>query len=375
MKAMKRYIIAIIGLMLCCGLRAQTRTCRYWFDGNLEQSVTTSFSGNVWDTEIDVSQLPDGIHSLHYYLTDTTSTPVKGYFFHKVSNIGASSLEYRYWFDNHHNNLHSGTVGNGTFQLDVSNLATGLHTLHLIVKGSNYSATRSYLFIKTDIADLDVNLSYHCWFDEDFGHQQTGTLGDGNLLLDVTALEDGEHVVRIFLEGSTVAAPQCFIFTKHPATADTYEITATAVPAEGGTITGAGTYYENNTCILTATPNEGYSFICWKENGSVVSQEATYTFTVTGNRNLVAQFSGTGVDEYEGESLVLYPNPVNDMLFVESIGITRKCEVYSLSGQLMLSLTECSERLEVPVENLPTGAYMVRLVTDRFVKTSKFVKK
>ena len=374
MKAMKRYIIAIIGLMLCCGLRAQTRTCRYWFDGNLEQSVTTSFSGNVWDTEIDVSQLPDGIHSLHYYLTDTTSTPVKGYFFHKVSNIGASSLEYRYWFDNHHNNLHSGTVGNGTFQLDVSNLATGLHTLHLIVKGSNYSATRSYLFIKTDIADLGVNLSYHCWFDEDFGHQQTGTLGDGNLLLDVTALEDGVHVVRIFLEGSTVAAPQCFIFTKHPATADTYEITATAVPAEGGTITGAGTYYENNTCILTATPNEGYSFVCWKENGSVVSQEATYTFTVTGNRNLVAQFSGTGVDEYEGESLVLYPNPVNDMLFVESIGITRKCEVYSLSGQLMLSLTECSERLEIPVEKLPAGAYMVRLVTDKFVKTSKFIK-
>ena len=374
MKAMKRYIIAIIGLMLCCGLRAQTRTCCYWFDGNLGQSVTTIFSGNVWDTEIDVSQLPDGIHSLHYYLTDTTSTPVKGYFFHKVSNIGASSLEYRYWFDNHHNDLHNGTVGNGTFQLDVSNLATGLHTLHLMVKGSNYNSTRSYLFIKTDLADLGVNLSYHCWFDEDFSHQQTGALGDGNLLVDVTALEDGEHVVRIFLEGSTVAAPQSYIFMKGGEGA-TYEITASAVPADGGTITGAGTYYENNTCTLTATPNEGYSFVCWKENGNVISQEATYTFTVTGNRNLVAQFSGTGVDEFEGESLVLYPNPVNDLLFVESIGIIRKCEVYSLTGQLMLSLTEGSERLEVPVENLPDGTYMVRLVTDRFVKTSKFVKK
>ena len=308
MKAMKRYIIAIIGLMLSYGLKAQTRTCRYWFDGNLEQSVTTSFNGNTWDGQIDVSQLPDGIHSLHYYLTDTTSTPVKGFLFHKISTISTSDLRYYYWFD------------------------------------------------------------------EDYGHQQTGALGDGNLLLDVTALEDGEHVVRIFLEGSTVAAPQSYIFMKGGEGA-TYEITASAVPADGGTITGAGTYYENNTCTLTATPNEGYSFVCWKENGSVISQEATYTFTVTGNRNLVAQFSGTGVDEFEGESLVLYPNPVNDLLFVESIGIIRKCEVYSLTGQLMLSLTEGSERLEVPVENLPDGTYMVRLVTDRFVKTSKFVKK
>ena len=374
MKAMKRYIIAIIGLMLCCGLRAQTRTCQYWFDGNYGQCVTTSFSGNVWNAEIDVSQLTDGIHTLHYYLTDTTSTPIRGYLFHKVSTIPTSELRYNYWFDNNQNNMQSGTLGSGTFQLDVSELSTGVHTLHIIVRGSNYASTRSYLFIKTEMADLGVNLSYHCWFDEDFGHQQTGVLGDGNLLLDVAALEDGEHIVRIFLEGSTVAAPQSYVFVKG-GDAETYEITATAVPTEGGTITGTGTYYENNLCTLTATPNEGYSFVCWKESGNFISDQSSYTFTVTGNRNLVAQFSGTGVNEYEGESFVLYPNPVKDKLIVESIGDIRQCEVYSITGQLLLSLTNCSERLEIPVEKLPAGTYLVRLVTDQFVKTSKFIKK
>ena len=306
---MKRFIIAIIGLLLCNGLSAQTHTCRYWFDGNIGQSVTTSFDGNVWDAEIDVSQLADGIHILHYYLTDINSTPVKGYLFHKISTLEASSLEYRYWFDNNHNNM------------------------------------------------------------------QSGTLGNGNLLLDVSGLEDGEHIVRIFLEGSNVAATQSYIFVKG-GDAEIYEITAMAMPADGGTITGAGSYYADNICTLTATPNAGYSFVCWKENGSIVSEQASYTFTVNGNRNLVAQFSGTGVEEYEDESIIaLYPNPVEEKLVAKSLVAIRQCEVYSISGQLILSVTNCSDRLEVPVEGLHQGVYLVKMVTDKFVRTKKFVKK
>ena len=69
-----------------------------------------------------------------------------------------------------------------------------------------------------------------------------------------------------------------------------YFITATANPTEGGTITGDGAYHYNQSCTLTATANEGYDFINWTENGNVVSNDAAYTFTVTGNRALVANF-------------------------------------------------------------------------------------
>jgi hypothetical protein len=149
-----------------------------------------------------------------------------------------------------------------------------------------------------------------------------------------------------------------------------------AMPADGGTITGAGSYYADNICTLTATPNAGYSFVCWKENGSIVSEQASYTFTVNGNRNLVAQFSGTGVEEYEDESIIaLYPNPVEEKLVAKSLVAIRQCEVYSISGQLILSVTNCSDRLEVPLEGLPQGVYLVKMVTDKFVRTKKFVKK
>lgn len=69
-----------------------------------------------------------------------------------------------------------------------------------------------------------------------------------------------------------------------------YTITATSNPEEGGEISGMGTYQEGTECTLTATPNEGYTFTNWTENGSVVSMNASYTFTVNGNRTLVANF-------------------------------------------------------------------------------------
>ena len=70
----------------------------------------------------------------------------------------------------------------------------------------------------------------------------------------------------------------------------TYTITATANPTTGGTITGSGTFDQGATCTLTATANEGYTFINWTERGDVVSTEAIYSFAVTGNRELIANF-------------------------------------------------------------------------------------
>ena len=69
-----------------------------------------------------------------------------------------------------------------------------------------------------------------------------------------------------------------------------WEIMATADPEEGGTVSGVGTHEQGTTCTLTATPNEGYFFVNWTEDGMEVSADEEYSFTVEGNRNLVAHF-------------------------------------------------------------------------------------
>ena len=66
-------------------------------------------------------------------------------------------------------------------------------------------------------------------------------------------------------------------------------ISVTANPIEG-TVTGAGEYEDGATATITATPNFDYVFVNWTLNGEVVSSEATYTFTVTADAHLEANF-------------------------------------------------------------------------------------
>ena len=71
-------------------------------------------------------------------------------------------------------------------------------------------------------------------------------------------------------------------------------ISATANPTEGGTVSGYGLYASGESCTLIAMANSGYTFTNWTENGSEVSTDMNYTFTVTGSRNLVANFTYNG---------------------------------------------------------------------------------
>ena len=71
---------------------------------------------------------------------------------------------------------------------------------------------------------------------------------------------------------------------------DDYTITVSANPSDGGIVAGGGTYQQGQSCTVTATANEGYTFINWTENGVEVSIESSYTFTVTDHRTLVANF-------------------------------------------------------------------------------------
>ena len=60
---------------------------------------------------------------------------------------------------------------------------------------------------------------------------------------------------------------------------------------ESGSSSPYCVYNYGSTATLTATPNEGYVFVNWTENGEVVSTDSEYSFIVTGSRNLQANFA------------------------------------------------------------------------------------
>lgn len=74
------------------------------------------------------------------------------------------------------------------------------------------------------------------------------------------------------------------------------EISLEASPAEGGTVSGAGSYNMTSTATVKAEANKGYHFVQWEdEQGVAVSKDASYTFQVTQTQTLTAVFAKDSV--------------------------------------------------------------------------------
>ena len=77
-----------------------------------------------------------------------------------------------------------------------------------------------------------------------------------------------------------------------------WTVEATAYPSTSGTIEGAGEYHIGDTCTLTAIPEEGYQFYCWKRNGQIISNMPSITLSVEEDiLNIEAHFSGFPVGQ------------------------------------------------------------------------------
>lgn len=73
--------------------------------------------------------------------------------------------------------------------------------------------------------------------------------------------------------------------------ASQFAVVLSSNPPDGGTTVGSGAYAANSSVTVTATKNAGYNFANWTENGTVVSTSPAYTFPLTANRTLVANFT------------------------------------------------------------------------------------
>lgn len=77
----------------------------------------------------------------------------------------------------------------------------------------------------------------------------------------------------------------------------TYNINTSSNPTNGGITTGGGNNIPYGTNItLTATSNSGFNFQAWKENGTIVNTNKSFSFQVANNRNLVADFNEISED-------------------------------------------------------------------------------
>lgn len=226
---MKRYLLTIVCLLAGFALRSQSvYTCQYWFDEDDGQAVTTTFGGDIWQAAIDVGSLPDGVHTLHFHVADTSmawSSPQSFLFFKLTPIPEVSDVVCHYWFDHDAAAMQSYPLGNGMFPLNVDGLADGIHTLHVMIEGNDFASTQSFLFIKLTPELPITQVQYHYWFDWDEANMQSGTFGNGLMQLDVNDLEEGVHTLHVMMEGNEYGATQSFLFFKKEIEAPSDELT------------------------------------------------------------------------------------------------------------------------------------------------------
>ena len=205
--------------LLCFGMIARGQTDYeyvYWFDGNYATRQASHTNDHSWKFEADVSALDESIHTLHVQVRDTAglwSSPVTR-MFANLHNV--SVRDGWYWFDGEDEVTRSTQNVGGLFDVDVSHLDNGLHTIHYMavdVKGHSTPPV-SRTFIK--VPKNDAKVTYRCWFDSRNETMVSGQLTDELLWLDVSALDDGLHTVHVQVEKGVDTAPLTFQFLKVP---------------------------------------------------------------------------------------------------------------------------------------------------------------
>ena len=82
------------------------------------------------------------------------------------------------------------------------------------------------------------------------------------------------------------------------------------------------------------------------------------------------------VPEYSETNIHIYPNPVTDVLVVQTDGLSGNgvINIYNLAGQLMQTTNIQHERVHVDVSGLKNGVYFIELVIDDDKSVRRFTK-
>jgi hypothetical protein len=85
--------------------------------------------------------------------------------------------------------------------------------------------------------------------------------------------------------GTALVSNYVWTFTTIP------QLTLSLNPAAAGVTTGAGTFAQGSVVTAAATPNTGFTFTNWTNNGVVASTSSSYQLTMAGNMTLIANFA------------------------------------------------------------------------------------
>jgi hypothetical protein len=89
---------------------------------------------------------------------------------------------------------------------------------------------------------------------------------------------------------------------------------------------------------------------------------------------LLNDLSESDADKFNENEVLLYPNPVSDLLNIEAEEDVSKVEIYSITGQLVQTQYGLDKQMQIDVKKLNPGLYILAIESADEIIKQKFVK-
>ena len=393
----------------------------YSFTVNSNRTLVAAFELNTYTVTVSASPAAGGTvtgSGTYDYNTSVTvtATPKSGYSFNywKDANNNIVSLNSSYTFNVTKNTTLVGVFTINTYVVAVEaipsvggnvtgggtyNHGTSV-TVHAIANtgytfknwsenGSSVSTQANYTFTVSDNHYLYANFDLKSYTITATASPVSGgnVIGGGTYkygqIANMIALANIGYTFANWTENGTVVSTSASyvlqVVSNHNFVANftlnTYVVRITVSPFNSGTVTGAGTYSYGEAVTVTATPAPGFKFMNWLINGVEVSKEASYTFTITNNVNLVAKFvTDEGIGDDLTTTVTLYPNPTSNYVNIKCAGMTN-VSLLTSNGVLVREVKDITAgSYVIDMSNLGSGTYIVKIKTSNGCITKKVIK-
>ncbi|MBN1597011.1 MAG: right-handed parallel beta-helix repeat-containing protein [Bacteroidales bacterium] len=257
--------------------------------------------------------------------------------------------------------------------LNASFVMVSYHVLASCTGGGTISPAGDTLVDITDTVKYTISV--------DTGYFLNTLLLNGEDVKDQIIKQDSKYIITLDSVDRDMTLEANFEIAE-------YRLTVNSEP--GGLIVPSGDitvdYWDTTTFIITA--DEEFVFDSLKIDFVNITEEVTeteagYSYELTkvfANHELMFYFTYTGepqtIEDNTTNNLVLYPQPCNEYLIVQSEELHNlfTVRVINMNGKVILEQSQApSERLDVSILN--SGIYILQIITDNEIKSAQFIKK
>ncbi|MFA8450528.1 MAG: T9SS type A sorting domain-containing protein, partial [Bacteroidales bacterium] len=129
---------------------------------------------------------------------------------------------------------------------------------------------------------------------------------------------------------------------------------------------------EPNTCSING--NE-ITFLQAGDYSITVSQEGNEKYNAAEKSFYIEAFKSVAISELKNEQIKVFPNPVNDYLYISLDGFeTYELTIYDLKGNKIFVEKSSSSLQRINVYNWNLGVYLLEIKTEKYRIRKKIIR-